>query len=434
MSSPIATKNFFTVLASPDEPSPPSNMEISPSPPYVPSTPTLTPSPKPRKSPKAAMMKMGGRRPKPQLTRCSSGSPECGLAKKVAVQAAAVTNTKTDMKLAMQHAAMISQACGIFGIPLSTTLKKFSKENPLVGHSGDEVHAVNAATPILPIPPFNPQLIPKPVHHDLQLAAKQLLQQISHIGHGASPVTKIDDPAVIMAVDDLINDLIERGRTPTRTRPLVGVHPGPSWIPNTNHHNITTFDGAARVPVPFIQYDFSSPFPKILSTHGRGCTVETHDLRARQDPYPRGILRTKEEYLFFEDEPFTMLVDEALDLEKDVTLKAKVWRYWSAHRALKKQAVHLGQLRRKFEDAQWELQDSLKALSRTNTFKRLEPRIQYEVTINDNIPPQDHLDGIDKINDPWAEGPCEVNVKCLWCCRLGHATHRCQMLHQCVLC
>jgi hypothetical protein len=128
-----------------------------------------------------------------------------------------------------------------------------------------------------------------------------------------------------MAVDDLVSDLIERGRTPTRNGPLVGVHPGPGWIPNTNHCNITTFDGAARVPVPFIQYNFSSPFPKILSTCGRGCTVETRDLRARQDPYPHGILRTKEEYLFFEDEPFTMLVDEAIDLEKDVTLKAEVW-------------------------------------------------------------------------------------------------------------
>jgi hypothetical protein len=221
----------------------------------------------------------------------------------------------------------------------------------------------------------------------------------------------------------------------TSTRwPDRDIHPGPGWVPNTDHRNITTFDGAARVPIPFVQYDFSSPFPKILSTCGRGCTIETHDLRARQDPYPRGILRTKEEYLFFEDEPFTMLVDEALDLEKDVTLKAEVWPYWSARRALKKQATHLGQLHRKFEDAQWELWDSLKVLSRTNAFKRLEPCIQYKVAIDDNIPLQDRLDRIDKINDPWAEGPCEVNVKCLWCRRLGHATHRCQMLHQCVLC
>jgi hypothetical protein len=106
MSSPITSKNTYTVLASPDEPSPPSDMEISPSPPYVPltlstslSTPS-TPSPKPRKSPKATMMKTGGHCPKPQLTRCSSGSPEHGLAKKVTTQATTVTNSKMDKKLA----------------------------------------------------------------------------------------------------------------------------------------------------------------------------------------------------------------------------------------------------------------------------------------------------------------------------------------------
>jgi hypothetical protein len=54
------------------------------------------------------MMKTGGRRPKPQLARCSSGSPERGLAKKVAIQAAAVANSKTDTKTAAQHAAMIA--------------------------------------------------------------------------------------------------------------------------------------------------------------------------------------------------------------------------------------------------------------------------------------------------------------------------------------
>jgi hypothetical protein len=191
------------------------------------------------------MMKMGGCHPKPQLARCSSGSPERGLAKKVAIQATAVTNSKTDKKLATQHTAMISQACEIFGIPLSTMLKKFSKENPLVGCNSDEVHMVNAATPILPILPFNPQPVPEPVHHDLHLAAEQLVQQITHVGRGASPITEIDNPAVIMAVDNLVNNLIERGRTPTCTGPLISVHPSPGWILNTNHRNITTFDGTA---------------------------------------------------------------------------------------------------------------------------------------------------------------------------------------------
>ena len=81
----------------------------------------------------------------------------------------------TDKKMATQHAAMISQACGIFGIPLSTTLTKFSKENLLIGCNGDEVHVVNAALPALPILLFNPQPIPEPIHHNLCITAEQLI-------------------------------------------------------------------------------------------------------------------------------------------------------------------------------------------------------------------------------------------------------------------
>jgi hypothetical protein len=60
MSSPITTKNFFTILTSPKDEPISSDMEISPSPPYIPLTLMLTPLPKPRQSPKATMMKTGG--------------------------------------------------------------------------------------------------------------------------------------------------------------------------------------------------------------------------------------------------------------------------------------------------------------------------------------------------------------------------------------
>jgi hypothetical protein len=142
----------------------------------------------------------------------------------------------------------------------------------------------------------------------------------------------------------------------------------------------------------------------------------------------------KEEYLFFPDEPFTMLINEAIDLERDETLWAEVFRYRNVRHTLAEKAEVLRQLRRKFKDMQCDLQDSLKALSSANAFKRIEPCVQYEVTIDDTLPVDARLAGIDKMNDPWAEGPCKANVKCLWCHRLGHATHNCQMLHQCMLC
>jgi hypothetical protein len=49
------------------------------------------------------------------------------------------------------------------------------------------------------------------------------------------------------------------------------------------------------------------------------------NLHARPDPYPRGILHTKEEYLFSPNEPFTMLINEAINLKHDETLWAEVF-------------------------------------------------------------------------------------------------------------
>jgi hypothetical protein len=207
-SFPNASFTVFPILAHPVD-TVSSNMEISPLPTpisYVPSTlpstPTPTPEPspslKPRTSgptPRATMMKTGGRYPRPQLAHCAKGSPKHGLAQKVAMQVAAVT-----------------QASHILKSPISSTLQRFTRQNPLVGHDGNEVYAVNARSPV------------------------------------------------------------------------------------------------------------------------------SRNLHARPDPYPQAILCTKEEYLFFPDEPFTMLVNEAIDLERDETLRAEVLRYRNVRRTLAKKA------------------------------------------------------------------------------------------------
>jgi hypothetical protein len=137
------------------------------------------------------MIKTGGHRPRPQLAHCAKGSPERGLAQKVVTQVAAVT-----------------QVSHILESPISSTLRRFTRQNPLVGRDGNEVYAVNTRSPI------------------------------------------------------------------------------------------------------------------------------SRNLCARPDPYPRGILRTKEEYLFFPNKPFTVLVNEAIDLERDETLWAEVFRYRNMRRTL----------------------------------------------------------------------------------------------------
>jgi hypothetical protein len=194
-SFPNASFTVFPILAHPVD-AVSSNMEISPPPSpisYVLSTlpstlnptPEPSPLPKPRPSgptPRAAMMKTGGRRPRPQLACCAKGSPERGLTQKVATQVAAV-----------------AQASRILESPISSTLRRFTRQNPLMTCDGSEVHTVNARSPV------------------------------------------------------------------------------------------------------------------------------SHNLRAQPDLYPRGILCTKEEYLFFPDELFTMLVNKVIDLERDETLWAEVF-------------------------------------------------------------------------------------------------------------
>jgi hypothetical protein len=77
------------------------------------------------------MMKTGGRRPRPQLARCAKGSPERGLTQKVATQVAAV-----------------AQASRILESPISSTLRRFTRQNPLVGRDSSEVYTVNARSPV----------------------------------------------------------------------------------------------------------------------------------------------------------------------------------------------------------------------------------------------------------------------------------------------
>jgi hypothetical protein len=50
-----------------------------------------------------------------------------------------------------------------------------------------------------------------------------------------------------------------------------------------------------------------------------------------------------------------MLVNEAIDLERDETLRAKVFRYRNVRRTLTEKAEVLRRLRREFEDMQRDL-------------------------------------------------------------------------------
>jgi hypothetical protein len=97
---------------------------------------------------------------------------------------------------------------------------------------------------------------------------------------------------------------------------------------NGRLHNISVPVGAEGLETaPFIRYDFDTDSPELLATHGRGCSVHSSFLHARPKPYELPTLTKKERFLFRMDEPFSPLLDQAVELEDDITLRAEVHRH-----------------------------------------------------------------------------------------------------------
>ena len=76
----------------------------------------------------------------------------------------------------------------------------------------------------------------------------------------------------------------EEHATPMPTGPQPDVFPGPGWMDNwtetgTRHFFLIPHREEVCI-APFIQYDFDTPYPELLATRGRGCTVHSKPLHA----------------------------------------------------------------------------------------------------------------------------------------------------------
>jgi hypothetical protein len=128
-----------------------------------------------------------------------------------------------------------------------------------------------------------------------------------------------DDKSVLVLALVLEDQDREEAQTPASGGPMPGVHPGFSWFHNANEETGSPIfheyiiDDRLEIIAPYYQLDMDTDSPELLLTHGRQCTVHSRTLRARKDPYPRPTLTRKQRYLFEADQPFSCLVDWALD-------------------------------------------------------------------------------------------------------------------------
>jgi len=134
-------------------------------------------------------------------------------------------------------------------------------------------------------------------------------------------------PALALVLED---EDREETQTPAPGSPMPGVHPGFGWFCNANEETGSPIfreyvvDDGLEIIAPYYQLDMDTDSPELLLTRGRRCTVHSRTLRARKDPYPRPVLTRKQRYSFEANQPFSRLVDWALDQEEDDTLKAEV--------------------------------------------------------------------------------------------------------------
>jgi hypothetical protein len=138
--------------------------------------------------------------------------------------------------------------------------------------------------------------------------------------------------------------------------------------------------------------------------------------------------------MFHDGECFTPLINEALHMDGDVTLWAEVVRYRRAMAEVHSLASQLVSLKRKFDDARWDVQNSGKRLAMVDAYGRLKPHVLYGVQATDDITAEDIEYSIQQVMDPWEQGPNYENATCEWCLKRGHHTTQCYQLTCCKLC
>jgi hypothetical protein len=91
-------------------------------------------------------------------------------------------------------------------------------------------------------------------------------------------------------------------------------------------------------------------------------------------------------------------------------------------------------LKRKFDEVNWDAYDSVKRLSAANAYNRIKPHVLYGVQPNERLSNEDIQRGLDQVTDPWQQADDDLEATCRWCKEYGHNATNCLLLHQCKLC
>jgi len=274
------------------------------------------------------------------------------------------------------------------------------------------------------------------------LADITLIRQVSH-----SPRDTTDYEELAMVLyrqvseqDAKIKRLEEdkENLVPPPTAPQPDTHPGPGWQDNFDATGTRHFFVIPRededVIAPFIRYDLRNPFPELLATLGRNCTVYSRPLHAAPQTSRASPLSPRNELFFHPDLELTRGVDWALLYEDDPTLAGEVQHFRSHKKACDRLAKRMGQLRESLEVERQALYRSSARLTGANALGRLQRHIDSSLHIASSFSTARVKKIRASIRNRVTEERAHHPAECMWCGKTGHTIDTCFCIGLCRHC
>jgi len=271
------------------------------------------------------------------------------------------------------------------------------------------------------------------------------IMPICQVSHPLGDTTDYEELAMVLYQqvsdqDAMIKELMEdkENQAPSSTDPQPSTHPGPGWQDNfdatgTRHLFVIPL-GDEDVIAPFIRYDLRTPFPELLATNGRYCTVHSHPLHAVHQTSRASPLSPRNELFFHSNLGLTRGVDWAVLLEDDPTLAGEIQHFRSHQKACDRLAKRMGQLCNSLEVERQALYRSSSRLTGANVIGRLQRQIDSSL----HLAPSFSTARVKKIRTSLRNQvteECTLHPKeCMWCSKEGHTINNCFCIGLCRHC
>jgi len=323
--------------------------------------------------------------------------------------------------------------------------------SPTLQYPGTELeHYVDPSYPnsppsITPSPPADSSPSPQLRQGSPQVPLADITP-VHQVSHPLSDTTDYEELAMVLYhqvsdQDARIKELLEadkENQIPSPTDPQPSTHPSPGWEDNftatrTCHLFVIPL-GDEDVVAPFIRYDLRSPFPELLATNGRYCTIHSRPLHAVPQTSRSSPLSPCNKLFFHPNLELTSGIDWAVLHKNDPTLVGEV-RYFRSHKkACDQLAKRMGQLWESLEIERQALYHSSARLTGANALRRLQRHINSSLHIASSFSTMQVKKIRASIRNRVTEERTRHPKECMWCGKVGHTIDDCFCIGLCRHC